>query len=79
VNFLRGALINTKKQDMSAWQYIATMQGFVQELVAVGKTVHQDELKGYILGGLDDDRYAPFVTSINANPATTCVDMCSQI
>jgi hypothetical protein len=39
----------------------------------------QDELKGYILGGLDDDRYTPFVTSINANPATTCVDMCSQI
>jgi hypothetical protein len=39
----------------------------------------QDELKGYILGGLDDDGYTPFVTSINANPATTCVDMCSQL
>jgi hypothetical protein len=77
VNFLHGALSNTKKQDMSARQYIATMQGFVQELAAAGKTVDQDELKGYILGGLDDDHYTPFVTSINANHATTCVDMCS--
>jgi hypothetical protein len=79
VNFLRGALINTKKQDMTARKYIATMQGFVQELAAAGKTVDQDELKGYILGGLDDDRYTPFVTLINANPTTTCVDMCSQL
>jgi hypothetical protein len=79
VNFLRCALINTKKQDMSARQYIATMQGFVQELAAAGKTIDQDELKGYILGGLDDDRYTPFVTSINANPTTICVNMCSQL
>jgi hypothetical protein len=49
VNFLRGALINTKKQDMIAQRFIATMQGFVQELVAAGKTVDRDELKGYIL------------------------------
>jgi hypothetical protein len=35
-------LINTKKQDMTARQYIAKMQGFVQELAAAGKTVDQD-------------------------------------
>jgi hypothetical protein len=38
VNFLRSALINTKKQDTTARQFIATMQGFVQEPVAAGKT-----------------------------------------
>jgi hypothetical protein len=75
VNFLRGALINTKKQDL----FITTMKGFVSELAAAGKTVDQDELKGYILGGLDDDRYTPFATSIKANPTTTCADMCSQL
>ena len=78
VNMLRGALINTKKLDMPARQFITKMKGFVSELATIGKTVDDDELRGYIPGGLDD-QYTPFVTSINANPSTTCADMCSQL
>jgi hypothetical protein len=78
VNFLRGALINTKKLDMTAREYIGKMQSFASELAAAGKTLDDDELKGYILGGLDQ-RYTSLVSSINAVPATTCTDTCSQL
>jgi hypothetical protein len=78
VNFLRGALINTKKLEMTAREYIAKMQSFASELAAAGKIVDDDELKGYILGGLDH-RYTSLVASINAVPATTCADTCSQL
>ncbi|KAK1678516.1 hypothetical protein QYE76_039364 [Lolium multiflorum] len=78
VNMLRGALSNTKKLDHTATQYIAKMKGFVSELAAAGKHVDDDELKGYILNGLDGD-YNPLVASINAVPSTTLNDLCAQL
>jgi hypothetical protein len=78
VNMLRGALSNTKKLDLTADRYIAKMKGFVSELAAAGKKVDDDEVKGYILNGLDS-AYNPLVTSVNAVPSTTLSDMCSQL
>jgi hypothetical protein len=78
VNMLRGALSNTKKLDMSANKYITKIKGFVSELAATGKRVDNDELKGYILNGLDGE-YNPLVASINAVPSTTLNDMCAQL
>ncbi|KAK1686807.1 hypothetical protein QYE76_047655 [Lolium multiflorum] len=54
------------------------MKGFAAELAAAGKKFDDDELKDYILNGLDGS-YTPLVTSINANPSTTLGDMCSQL
>jgi hypothetical protein len=76
---LRGALANTKKLEMTATQFIAKMKGFVSELVVAGKRVDDDdELKGYILTGLDGE-YTLFVASINDVPPTTFTDMCSKL
>jgi hypothetical protein len=63
---------------MSANKYITKIKGFVSELAATGKRVDNDELKGYILNGLDGE-YNPLVASINAVPSTTLNDMCAQL
>ena len=55
INHLRGALNNTKKNDMTAAQFFAKLKGFSLELAAAGKPVEDDEMIGYILNGLDDD------------------------
>ncbi|KAK1647074.1 hypothetical protein QYE76_064879 [Lolium multiflorum] len=78
VNMLRSSLANTKKLDKTASQFITLMKGFASELAAIGKKVDDDELKGYILAGLDGD-YTSLVSSINAVPTTTLNDMCSQL
>ena len=78
VTTLRGALTNTKKEELTAAQYIAKMKGFASELVAAGKGVDDDELRDYILNGLDSG-YNSLVASINAVPTTMLHDMCSQL
>ncbi|KAK1648593.1 hypothetical protein QYE76_066398 [Lolium multiflorum] len=45
VNMLRGALANTKKNDLTVAQFISKMRGFASELAAAGKIVDDDELK----------------------------------
>ena len=78
INMLRDALANTKKNELSITQYITKMKGFASELSAAGKKVDEDEMKDYILNGLDGD-YNPVVASINSVPSTTLNDMCSQL
>ncbi|KAK1697320.1 hypothetical protein QYE76_014017 [Lolium multiflorum] len=78
VSTLRGALTNTKKQDMTAQQFITKMKGFASELAAAGKPVDDDELKDYILNGLDGN-FNALVAAINAVPSTSLNDMCSQL
>jgi hypothetical protein len=72
---LRGALANTKKNDLTVAQFISKMRSFAFELAAAGKTVDGDELKGYILGGLQGP-YTPFFASMNAVPNTTLTNLC---
>ena len=79
VAMLRAALINTKKRDMSASQFISKMKGFASELAATGRIIDDEELKEYILGGLDAQEYTSLVTSVNANPSTTLQDLCAQL
>ncbi|KAK1698168.1 hypothetical protein QYE76_014865 [Lolium multiflorum] len=78
VNMLRGALVNTKKNELTVPQFLSKMRGFASELAAAGKVVDDDELKGYILGGLQGP-YTPFVASMNATPNTSLTDMCAQL
>ncbi|KAK1696039.1 hypothetical protein QYE76_012736 [Lolium multiflorum] len=78
VNMLRGALANTKKLELTVPQFISKMRGFASELAAAGKIVDDDELKGYILGGLQGP-YTPFVASMNATPNTTLTDIHLQM
>ena len=78
VNMLRGALTYTKKNEMTVAQFISKMRGFASELAAAGKIVDDDELKGYILGGLQGP-YTSFVASMNTVPNTTLTDMCAQL
>uniref|UniRef100_A0ACD5TCP1 Uncharacterized protein n=1 Tax=Avena sativa TaxID=4498 RepID=A0ACD5TCP1_AVESA len=78
INHLRGALNNTKKNELTAAQFFATMKGFASELAAAGKPVDEDEMVGYILNGLDA-RYNSVVASVNGNPGTTLDDLYDQI
>jgi hypothetical protein len=78
VSTIRGALTNTKKLDMTAQQYITKMKGYDSELAATGKPVDDEELKDYIMNGLDGS-FNNLVAAINAVPSTSLNDMCSQI
>jgi hypothetical protein len=78
VSTIRGALTNTKKLDMTAQQYITKMKGFASELAAAGKPVDDDELKDYILNGLDCS-YNGLVVAINAHTNTKLNDACSRL
>ena len=78
VNMLRGALTNTKKGNMSAEKFVAKMKGFASELASAGKRIDDDELKEYILNGLDGN-YNSLVVSVNAVPSTSLNDLCSQL
>uniref|UniRef100_A0ACD5TU89 Uncharacterized protein n=1 Tax=Avena sativa TaxID=4498 RepID=A0ACD5TU89_AVESA len=69
INHLRGALNNTKKNELTVAQFFATMKGFSSELAAAGKVVEEDEMVGYIINGLDA-RYNDLVSSVNGNPAS---------
>ena len=75
---LRGKLVNTKKRDMPADKYIALMKSFASELAAAGRLIDDDELKEYVLGGLDGE-YNSVVASINVVPTTTLADVCAQL
>jgi hypothetical protein len=74
-NMLHGALQNTKKNHICATTFISKMKGFAFELATAGKKIHDDEMKSYLLNGLDCD-YNSLVASINAVPRTTLIDMC---
>jgi hypothetical protein len=78
VSSLRGAMTNTNKLDLTAQQYISKMKGFASELAAAGKKVYDEELKDYILNGLDAN-FNSLVAAINVVPSTTLNDMCSQV
>ncbi|KAK1617847.1 hypothetical protein QYE76_023364 [Lolium multiflorum] len=66
INQLRGALSSTKKLELSASVFFAKMKGFASELAAVGKPVPEDEMIGYIVGGLDGS-YNDVAASVNGN------------
>ena len=76
VSNIHGALINRKKLDMTAEQYITKMKGFASELATAGKIVDDDELKDYIMNGLDSS-YNGFVAALKVVPSTFLNDMCS--
>nr|XP_051221145.1 uncharacterized protein LOC127339321 [Lolium perenne] len=78
VSTICGALTNTKKLDMTSQQYITKMEEYASELAAAGKPVDDDELKDYIMNGLDGS-FNNLVAAINAVPSTSLHDMCSQI
>ncbi|XP_071685509.1 uncharacterized protein [Lolium perenne] len=78
VSMIRGALATTKKNDLSATKYISKMRGLASELTAAGRVIDDEELKEYILNGLDGD-YNSLVASVNANPNTTLSELCSQL
>jgi hypothetical protein len=75
---LRGGLQNMKQNDMPANRFISKMKGFASELAKTGKKVDYDEMKGYILNGLDSD-YNPLIDSINSISSTTLTNMCAQL
>ena len=54
------------------------MKIFASELAAAGRLIDEDELKEYILGGLDGE-YNSVVASINDVPTTTLADVCAQL
>ncbi|KAK1611309.1 hypothetical protein QYE76_034982 [Lolium multiflorum] len=78
VSTLRDSLTSTKKQDMTAQQFITKMKGYASELSAAGKPVDDDELKDYILNGLDGN-FNALAAAINDVPSTSLSDMCSQL
>jgi hypothetical protein len=55
--------------------FISKMKGFAFDFAAAGKKINDNEMKGYILNGIDGD-YNPFVSSINEVTSTTLTDMC---
>jgi hypothetical protein len=63
---------------MTAQQYITKMKGYASELATAGKIVDDDELKDYIMNGLDGS-YNGFVAALKIVPSTTLNDMCSQL
>ncbi|KAK1699529.1 hypothetical protein QYE76_016226 [Lolium multiflorum] len=63
---------------MTAQQYITEMKGFSSEFAVAGKIVDDDELKDYILNGLDGT-FNNLIASINTVPSTTLSDMFSQL
>ena len=75
---LRGALNDTKKNDLSAEKYFAKMKTFASELAAAGKPLDDDELIWYVLNGLGSP-YNTLVTAVRANPATSLSDLFDQV
>jgi hypothetical protein len=45
--------MNTKKLNMTAQHYISKMKGYASKLAAARKIVDDDELKDYIMNGLN--------------------------
>jgi hypothetical protein len=78
IGMLRAALVNTKKLDMTATAFISKMKGYASELAAAGRVISDEELKEYLLAGLDGE-YNPIVAAANANPATSFTDVCNQL
>ncbi|KAK1604159.1 hypothetical protein QYE76_027832 [Lolium multiflorum] len=78
VGTLTAALINTKKRDLSANDYINKKKGFASELASAGRPVLDEELKEYLLAGLSGE-YNGLVAAVNANPSSTSADVCNQL
>jgi hypothetical protein len=78
LNELRGALISTKKNDLSPAAYFAKMKSFTFELAAAGKLVDEDEMVGYIVNGLDAS-YNDVAASVNGNADNTLDDLYDQV
>ncbi|KAK1699085.1 hypothetical protein QYE76_015782 [Lolium multiflorum] len=78
IQHLRTALVETKKNDMSADKYFSKMKGIAQELAAAGKPLDDDELVGYVLTNLGS-AYRNLITAVRANPNTTLSDLFNQV
>ena len=76
---LRSQLNETKKLSMTADQYYTKMKALSSELTALGKSLEDDELIGYMLHGLDKGEYNSLITTINGNPGTTLEEFYEQL
>nr|XP_051218595.1 uncharacterized protein LOC127335897 [Lolium perenne] len=75
---LRGALNDTKKNDLTAEKYFAKVKTLASELAAAGKPLDEDELIWYILHGLGTP-YNTLITAVGANPNTTMSELFDQV
>jgi hypothetical protein len=75
---LRGALNDTKKNDLTAEKYFGNMKTLASELAAAGKPLDEDELIWYVLHGLGSS-YNTLVTVVGANPDTTLSELFDQV
>ncbi|KAK1603189.1 hypothetical protein QYE76_016559 [Lolium multiflorum] len=78
IQHLRAALVETKKNDLSAEKYFSKMKTIAQELAAAGKPLDDDELVWYVLKNLGGT-YKNLITAVRANPNTTLSDLFSQV
>jgi hypothetical protein len=72
------ALVETKKNDMSAEKYFAKMKTIAQELAVAGKPLDDDEIVWHVLKGLGSS-YNQLIVAVRANPGTTLADLFSQV
>jgi hypothetical protein len=66
---LRNQLVATRKGDISITSYFSTMRGYVDEMVAAGKPLDDDDVVSYILNGLDAD-YNSLIEQVNGMTKT---------
>jgi hypothetical protein len=78
IQHLRYALVETKKNDMSAEKYFAKMKTIAQELAVAGKPLDDDEIVWHVLKGLGSS-YNQLIVAVRANPGTTLADLFSQV
>ena len=62
---LRYQLSNLKMKDMSASEYNNKMKGYADTMSAIGHTLTEEEILGYMLAGLGPE-YEPLVVALTA-------------
>ena len=62
---LRNQLQNLKKGTLNINEYVVMMKGIADSLIVAGQVVSDQDLVGYILGGVGQE-YDPVVVTITA-------------
>jgi hypothetical protein len=60
----RITLATTKKGTSTMAEFYSNMKGYADEMAAAGQALDNDEFVAYVLTGLDEEIYNPFVSSI---------------
>jgi hypothetical protein len=73
------ALVTTRKNQLSMFDYFAKMRGYADEMASTGNAITNEEFVSYVLAGLDEDYNSIFTAVVARIDTVTSAELYTQL